>query len=148
MALGIGGQLAQQLETLLARLACADTGVRLVDDDKFRAGTNEVVAMSVGLDVIQANHGEGMGVEDRIADRQPTLKAGGAAGGDRHRRDMETLVELAYPLLDEMRRAKYGHALDLAAVEQLTGNQRGLDGLADADIVGDQQAHRIQAQRH
>ena len=76
VALGIGGQLTQQLVALLACLACANTGVRLVDDDKLRASTNEVVAMPVRLDVIQADHGEGMGVEDRIAYRQPTLKTG------------------------------------------------------------------------
>ena len=52
------------------------------------------------------------------------------------------------PLLDEVRRAEHGEAVDLAAVEQLAGDERGLDGLADADVVGDEQAHRVELERH
>ena len=47
-----------------------------------------------------------------------------------------------------MRRAEDGEAVGLAAVDQLAQDQAGLDGLADADIVGDQQPHDGEAQRH
>ena len=52
------------------------------------------------------------------------------------------------PLLAEMRRADDREALDLATIEQLAGDQPGLDGLADADVVGDQEPHRLLAERH
>ena len=52
------------------------------------------------------------------------------------------------PLVDQMRRAEDRHPLDLAPVEQLAGDERRLDGLADADVVGDEQAHRVLLQRH
>ena len=61
---------------------------------------------------------------------------------------METLVEFTHPLFDQMRRAQHSHALDFAAVIQLSGDQRGLDGFADADVIGNQQPHRVQPQRH
>ena len=41
-----------------------------------------------------------------------------------------------------------GEPLDLAAVEQLAGDEQRLDGLADADVVGDEQADRVEPQRH
>ena len=47
-----------------------------------------------------------------------------------------------------MRRAEDGGALDVAAVEQLAGDEQGLDGLPDPDVVGDEEAYRIELQRH
>ena len=45
-------------------------------------------------------------------------------------------------------RAQHGQPLGVALGEQLGGDQPGLDGLADADVVGDQQPHGVLAQRH
>ena len=56
--------------------------------------------------------------------------------------------KFAGPLLDEMGRAQDREAIRLAAVDQLAQDQSGLDRLADADIVGDQQPHDRKAQRH
>jgi hypothetical protein len=50
-------------------------------------------------------------------------------------------LQFALPLLAQVGRAQHGHALDLAAVEQFACDQSALDGLADADVVGNQQAH-------
>ena len=47
-----------------------------------------------------------------------------------------------------MRRAEHRDPADLAAVEQLAGNEARLDGLADAHVVGDEQAHRVELQGH
>ena len=62
--------------------------------------------------------------------------------------EVEARFELGDPLVDQVRRAQHGEALDLAAVEQLARDERRLDRLADADVVGDQQPHRIELQRH
>jgi hypothetical protein len=72
----------------------------------------------------------------------------GACRGDGDRMEVEARLELGHPLLDEVRRAQHDEPLDVAAVEQLAGDERGLDGLADADVVGDEQAHRVELQRH
>ena len=61
---------------------------------------------------------------------------------------MELVAQLGLPLLGQVRRAEHGQALDLAAVQQLAGDQAGFDGLADAHIVGDQQADRVELERH
>jgi hypothetical protein len=48
----------------------------------------------------------------------------------------------------ELRQAEHSQAVDLAAVEQLAGDQRALDRLADAHVVGDEDAHGVLLQRH
>jgi hypothetical protein len=47
-----------------------------------------------------------------------------------------------------MRGAEHSHLSDLAPVEELAGDDRRLDGLADTDVVGDEQPHRIELERH
>ena len=61
---------------------------------------------------------------------------------------MELLAQLLLPLLGQVRRAEDHEPVGLAAVQQLAGDEAGLDGLADADVVGDQQAHRVQLEGH
>ena len=56
--------------------------------------------------------------------------------------------KLVLPLLGQVRRTQHGQPPDLAAIEQLARDEAGLDGLADADVVGDQQPHRIELERH
>jgi hypothetical protein len=73
---------------------------------------------------------------------------GGGVGADHHCVDVEAIGELALPLLAQVRRAQHGHALDFAAVEHFARNQRAFDGLADADVVGNQQADRGLLQGH
>jgi hypothetical protein len=45
-------------------------------------------------------------------------------------------------------RAEHAGPADDATVEQLARDHAGLDGLADAHVVGDQQPHRLEAQGH
>lgn len=52
---------------------------------------------------------------------------------------MELLHQLPLPLFCQMRRAEDGQPPDFAAVEQLAGDDRRLDGLADADVIGNQE---------
>ena len=47
-----------------------------------------------------------------------------------------------------MRRAEDRETVGLAAIDQLAEDQPRLDGLADTDIVGDQQPHDGQPQGH
>ena len=52
------------------------------------------------------------------------------------------------PLLGQGRGTEHRQAVDLAAVEQLAGDETGFDGFADPHVIGDQHAHRIELQRH
>ena len=56
--------------------------------------------------------------------------------------------QLPLPLLGERRAAQHRQAGRVALLKQLGRDQAGLHGLADADVVGDQQPHRVLAQRH
>ena len=105
-------------------------------------------ARRLRLDEVGRDDGEAVAVEDRHADRQVALQALDGAGEDQLGVDVELLRQLLLPLLGQVRRAQHGQAADLAAVEQLPGDGAGLDGLADADVVGDQQAHRVQLEGH
>jgi hypothetical protein len=122
--------------------------VRLVDDDKIRACPEKVVAAAFALDVVEANHGKRVNVEDAIARRQIALKPAGARTCYCNRMDLKLLGQLGNPLFDEMGRAEHSQPFDLAAVERLPRNQTALDRLADSDIVGDQDAHRVELQYH
>lgn len=44
--------------------------------------------------------------------------------------------------------AEYGEPVDLSTVQQFAGDQACLDGFADPDVVGDQDAHRVELEGH
>ena len=148
---GVCGHTPQELMALLA--AAADpagegAAVRFVHDYQLGAPHREVLGAARGLDEVGGHHGERVPVEDRHAERQVALQA--LDGARQHERgvDVELLRKLALPLLGQVRRAQHGDAPDLGAVEQLAGDEARLDGLADADVVGDEHAHRVELERH
>jgi hypothetical protein len=57
-------------------------------------------------------------------------------------------AQLPLPLVAEVGGRKHRQTLSNAAIQKLAGDHRRLDRLPDADIVGDQQAHRLEPQRH
>ena len=148
---GVGGDAAQELVTLLA--APADSAgegaaVRFVDNHELGAPQREVLGAARGLDEVGGHDGERMPVEDRDAQRQVALQALDGARQHQLGFDVELLRQLALPLLGQVGRAQHGDEADLAAVEQLAGDEARLNGLADADVVGDEHAHRVELQRH
>ena len=149
---GSCGQVAQQLVALVARpLAAAGAGdavVRLVDDDQLGAAEQELVAAPVGLDEVGGDDDVGVAVEQRLVEHQAAFEALDGAGEDERGVDAELVAQLALPLLGERRGAQHGQPLHGALGEQLGGDQSGLDGLADADVVGDEQPDDVLAQRH
>ena len=148
--LGFVGQPRDQLEALVAaapRLARGDAGVGLVHDHQVGGQAQEVVATSVGLHEVGGDDHVAEVVEDRLARPALPLQAGDCAGQHLLRIDVELLGQLRLPLPRKMRRAQHGHPGDLPAVHKLAGDQRRLDRLPYAHIVGDQQPHRVQLQR-
>ena len=59
----------------------------------------------------------------------------------------EPAVEFFAPLEQHGRRAGDDDVPDLLAQEQFAGDEAGLDGLAQADVVGDEQVHARQPER-
>jgi hypothetical protein len=66
--------------------------------------------------------------------------------------DFSTYEELGLklfpPLVAEVWRTDHSHAIDLASVEQLAGNEPGLDGFSYANIVSDEQANQFLTKGH
>jgi hypothetical protein len=81
-------------------------------------------------------------VEDRNAERQVALQALDGAGEHQLGLDVELLGQFTLPLLGQVRRAQHcerGSRPGPAA----RGRSGRLDGLADADVVGNKKAHRV-----
>ena len=142
------GQALEQLVALVPAAAGRGARMRLVDDHEVGARLDEAVPPLPGLHVVEADDRVRMHREDALARRNPPLQPPRAPGGDGRGADVEANLQLGDPLVHEMRRAEDGGALDVAAVEQLAGDEQGLDGLPDPDVVGDEEAYRVELQRH
>lgn len=144
----VSGETLQQAIAPLAATVRADAGMGLVDDDAGRTRGREALTALLSLDVVQADDRERMDLEQALRPDDFPFQARRGRGGDGDGLDVELGAQLADPLIDEVRRAQDAEALDLAAVEEFAKDEAGLDGLADADVVGDQQANHGQAHRH
>ncbi len=142
------GQPPDQLVPLMPAPAGRSARMRLVDDHEVGARLEEAVPPLAGLHVVEADDRMRMHREDALARRNAPLQPPCAPGGDGGGADMEAGLQLGDPLVHEMRRAEDGAALDVAAVDQLAGDEQGLDGLPDPHVVRDEEAHRVELQRH
>ena len=142
------GQSPEQLVPLMPALAGRSARVRLVDDHEVGARLEEVVAPLRGLDVVETDDRVRVHREDADARWNAPFQASRAPGGDGRGADVEADVELGDPLVHEMRRAQDDGSIDIAPVEQLARDEQGLDRLADADVVGDEQAYGVELERH
>ena len=146
--------LAERLEQFVALVAAAGGGaererVGFVDDHELGAGADEVLAAAVGLDEVRRDDDVRVLLKERAGRRgRPRSSRLAVEGRTSSACEVELRPQLVLPLLGEVRRAEHGEALSVAAVEQLASDQRGLDGLADPDVVGDQQPHGLELERH
>ena len=69
------------------------------------------------------------------------------SGVDDLEAEAELLAHLPLPLATQARRADHEDLLGLIAQHKFLGNETRLDGLAETDVVGDQQAHPGHPQR-
>lgn len=151
VAVRVSGQAFDQLVAQVpspAVLGRERAGVRLIHDYQLGAGAGELVAAPAGLDVLGRNYYKGIDVEERLARRSAPFQPAHRARQHQLGRDVELLRQLGLPLLGQVRRAEDSQPAHLAPVEQFPRHQRRLDGLADAHIVGDQQADRVELERH
>ena len=148
---GVRGQARDQLVPQHpgpAAGAVGHAGVRLVDDQQVRAAVPELLAQPGALDEVGGHHDVPVPVEQRLALQQPAFQPADRAGQHQLGVDAELGGQLPLPLLGQRRAAQHGQPGRVALLQQLGGDQAGLDGLADADVVGDQQPDRVLPQRH
>jgi hypothetical protein len=123
-------------------------GVCLVDNHQFWARAQELVPAALAFDEIQRDYDEVVDVKEGLSYPAVTFQAAGSTWQDYFRVNLKLVAEFRLPLLGELRRTQDSQASDFAAVEQLSGDQTGFYRLADAHIVGNQQAHWIELERH
>ena len=128
--------------------AVGHAGVRLVDDQQVRAAVPELLPQPGALDEVGGHDDVPEPVEQRLALQQPAFQPADRAGQHQLGVDAELRGQLPLPLLGERRAAQHRQAGRVALLQQLGGGQAGLDGLADAHVVGDQQPDRLLPQRH
>ena len=122
--------------------------VGLVHDHEPGCRPQELEAVAIALDEVEADHHERVALEQRLAQAQAALQPRSRRRHDEHGVDVELVPHLGLPLLGEVRRREDGHPVDLAAVVQFAGDQHRLNGLPDADVVGDEEADGLLAERH
>ena len=119
-----------------------------VNDHEVGTRLEEVVSPLVSLHVVEADDRVRELREDACARRHALFQTPRAIGGNRCGADMKANLQLGDPLVHEVRRAEDDGAVNVAAVEKLAGDEQSLDRLAHPDVVRDEQAHRIELERH
>ena len=142
------GQTLKQLAPLMPALAGGGARVGLVNDHEVGTRLQEVVSSLAGLHVVEADDRVRVLREDACPRRKAPLQAPRAPGGDGCGADMEANLQLGDPLVHEVRGAEDDGAIDVAAVEKLARDEQGLNRLAHPDVVGDEQAHGVELERH
>ena len=89
-----------------------------------------------------------MAVEDGFPGCEVALEALGGAGQDKGGVEVELRFHLLLPLFGQLGWAENGDAGNLAPVQQLAGNEERLDGLSDAHVITDKEAHGGKPQCH
>ena len=113
----------------LAQPVTQPGGVRLVDQQAMRDQKPRMRRPGVHGEAPLAPHaGHVRAVEDR-------------------EREAEARFHLVAPLLQHRRRTRHDDPVHAPAEQQFAGDQSGLDRLAEADVVGDEQVDPRQAQR-
>ena len=118
-------------------------GVGLVHDHQLRAGSVKLVAPAIGFNKVSGDNHKGIVFEKRLAYPQVSLQAADRTGQHQFRVNMKFVSQFHLPLFGQRRGAQYSQALNLAAIQQLAGNQSGFDGFSDTHIIGNQNPDRI-----
>ena len=136
----------------VARTARGRGVVRLVKDQQgLRRELSKPVAQARGVDFVdeQAMRDQEAGVGGPGIDRKSAL-----AAHTRHirpvenaEREAETGLHLVLPLIEHRGRACDNNPFDAAAQQQFARDQPGLDGLAEPDVVGNEQVDARQPKR-
>jgi hypothetical protein len=143
------GQGPYQLVPLLHGLVGAPhRPVGLVHDDQVGGAFQEEGAVAVVLEEVDAGHHD-LEAPVEVAPRaQPPLQAGQAPRRDHHRLEGELLPKLLRPLVQEMGRGQDRQPPGHLPVQELPGDEGRLHGLPHPHVVGDEEAHGVQAEGH
>ncbi|GBD17441.1 hypothetical protein HRbin26_02362 [bacterium HR26] len=142
-------QLADELIAQMALPpAAGGHAVGLVDDDQIGPVDEELVAIPLELDPVDAEHLDGEVLVHAPAGWRLALERAQRLGTDDDGVEAELLAQLPLPLVAEVGRAEDGQATDLPALPEFAGDEPSFDRLAHPDVVGDEQPHRVEPESH
>ena len=133
-------------------LAAGGRGVMRFVEDEQGAGAecSEPVAQGSGVGLVDqetmGNQKAGMSGPGVDAEASLAPNAGDEIFVENLEWQAEALLEFFLPLEQHRRRASDYDFADLLAHQQLSRNQASLDGLSQADVIGDEEIHAWQAQ--
>ena len=116
----------------------------LVDDHETRTYAQEFISPTVRFYVVEGNYRVGIDLEDGLVRPEVAFQARDRAGSHHFRFNAEFFRKLLLPLLAQVRRTDDGKPFDFPAVEKFPDDQAGFYGLADADVVRDQETYGVQ----
>ena len=99
--------------------------------------------VAVALHEVDAGDLDGVVPVDAFGGGLASLQLTDRARSDDDGFQVSLLLQLLAPLIAEIGRAEHADAADFSAVEKLAGDEQGLDGLTDPDIVGDEKPDRV-----
>jgi hypothetical protein len=121
--------------TLVAASTTSCASMSLVHNHQFRTTTGKVASPSVTLDVVQAHNRVGVNCKNVIGYWQASLKPSGTCRSHSHGFDMEPVIELLDPLLNQVWWAKNSKSSNFASIKKLSSDHSGLNGFSDTNIV-------------
>ncbi|GBD19149.1 hypothetical protein HRbin27_01653 [bacterium HR27] len=152
VAARVAHQFGDELVAEVPRVALGgrrrDDAVCFVDDDQIGRLGEERLAVAGELEEVDRGDDDRVVAIDRATGRERALERRERGWADDDRLQVELLAELGRPLVSERWWAEDDEAADRATVPELAGDETGLDRLADADVVGDEEAHRVESQCH
>ena len=130
------------------RTGRTSTGVGFIDNHQLGSLLDEQIAATIRLHIINTNNLVGVVVVDTRIALDLAVEARLRTRANDHRLDIELLADLALPLVAEVWQADHGKASDPAALQEFAHQQERLDRLTDTNIISDEEAHDLLAQRH
>ena len=118
-------------------------GVSLIHNHQFRASAQKLVAPPIRFDVVGRDDDERVQVKNGLTEAYVALQPRRRARQNQFGLDVELRLQFRLPLLGQLWRAQHRQPVYFAPVEQFPRHQPGLNRLANAHIVGNQQAHRV-----
>ena len=133
---------------ILLGAGSGDDAMSLVDNYKFRRVFQKVLTVAGQLEEVERGDDDRKVAVDRAAGWEGPFQCCQGRRGDDDRIEMKFLAELGRPLVGERWRTEDDEAMNLLAVPEFAGNEASLDCLPDTNIVGNQEADRVEAEGH
>jgi hypothetical protein len=114
----------------------AHASMRFIDNNQSWAATGKTLTSAVGLDVIKTDDSECVCVEQCLGRWQTSFQSSGGGSSYGNSIQVKFNKEFICPLLNQVRRAKYGEMVDLTSVNKLAKNESRFNRFTDTDIIG------------